>query len=111
MRARCLTSPVPLDVSPSGIVGLLRHERVLLRDELEGQAAAAKDRAALYGTARKTFEHQNGLALEKTDVHIDISLGKGRGRPAAAMRWQTCAALDAAIEQQKAREWAGIYCI
>src|ERR1700680_627051 len=71
------SSPAPPDVSPSGIVGFLRHERVLLRDELEGQTAAVKDRAAPYGTVLKTFEQQNRLALAKTDVHIDTSLGEG----------------------------------
>jgi hypothetical protein len=72
-------SPAPPDVSPSGIVGLLRRERVLLRDELEGQAAAGRDRAASYGTVLKMFEHHNRLALDKTDVHIDTSLGEDRG--------------------------------
>jgi len=76
-RARCPPSPAQPDVSPSGIVGFRWRERVLLRDELEGQAAAAKDRAALHGTALKAFEQQNRLALVKTDVHIDISLGEG----------------------------------
>jgi hypothetical protein len=64
-------SLAPPDVSLSGIFGFLRHELVLLRDELEGQAAAVKDRAAPYGTVLKTFEHQNRLALAKTDVHFD----------------------------------------
>ena len=56
-------SPAPPDVSASGIVGLLRHQRVLLRDELERQAAAAEHGAAPYRTALKTFEQQNRLAL------------------------------------------------
>jgi hypothetical protein len=71
--------PAPPDVSASGIVGFLRHERVLLRDELEGEAAAGRDSAAPYGTVRKPFEQQNRLALAKTDVHSDISLGEGSG--------------------------------
>jgi hypothetical protein len=70
-------SLAPPDVNLSGIFGFLRHELVLLRDELEGQAAAVKDRAAPYGTVLKTFEHQNRLALAKTDVHFDTSLGEG----------------------------------
>ena len=74
-------SLVPPDASLSGIVGFLRHERVLPRDELEGQAAAVKDRAALYGTVPKTFEHQHRLALAKTDVHFDTSLSEGLRPP------------------------------
>jgi hypothetical protein len=71
------TVTAPPNVCSSGIVGFLRHKRVLLGDELEGQAAAVRDGAAPDGTVRKTFEQQNRLALDKTDVHVDSSLGEG----------------------------------
>jgi hypothetical protein len=74
---RCSPSPAPPGVSPGGIVGFHRRERVLRGDELEGQAAAAEDRATLNGTALKTFEQQNRLTLKKTNVHSDISFGDG----------------------------------
>jgi hypothetical protein len=66
---------VPPRVNPSGIIGFRSHKLVFLRDELEGQAAPVRDRAAPHGTILKTFEHQNRLALEKAGVHSEISLG------------------------------------